>query len=81
VEERLALVGGHLLGVVQQRERPHARTAQRSVVEEHAGDDERSSERPSPGLVRARDIADAEASIEPEETLAGGPSHAAEDSR
>ena len=44
VEQSLALVHRHLLGVVQRRERPDARAAQLLVVEEDARDDERACE-------------------------------------
>ena len=40
LEQLLALLDRDLLRVVQRRERPHARPAQRVVVEEDAGDDE-----------------------------------------
>ena len=40
-EERLPVPGADLLRVVQLRERPNAVVAQRFVVEENAGDDER----------------------------------------
>jgi hypothetical protein len=78
LEERLALVHRHLLGVVQRRQRPHTRTAKPLVVEEHTRDDERSGKRPAAGLVRACDATDAELAVEPEETLAARSSHAAE---
>ena len=81
VEEGLALVVSHLLRVVQRGEAPYAGAAELRVVEQHAGDDERAGERPPSGLVRARDVTDAEAPVEPEKALAGGASHAAEDSR
>ena len=50
-------------------------------VEEHTGDHERPRERPAAGLVGPSHEADTETSIEPEKTLAGGSSHAAEDRR
>ena len=54
---------------------------QRSVVEENSGDDEGAGERPTPRLVGARNEADVELAIEPEEPLAAGSSHAAENGR
>jgi hypothetical protein len=81
VEERLAVGRGDLLRVVQRRQPTHPGAAQQPVVEEDAGDDERPRERASARLVRARDVADAEAPVVSEEPLAGGPSHAAEDRR
>ena len=71
MEERLALVGRHLLRVVQRGEPPDARAAKELVVEQDAGDDERPGERASPGLVRARDEADAETPVVCEKPLAG----------
>ena len=65
----------HLLGVVQPRERPYPSAAQRLVVEEHAGDDERACERAASRLVRARDVADAEAPIVCEKPLAARSRH------
>ena len=76
--QRFTLLDRDLLRVVQGRERPDARAAQRVVVEEDAGDDERPCERPAPRLVRARDEPHAELAIESEEALAAGSSHAAE---
>ena len=76
--QHLALLDRDLLRVVQRGERPDARAAQRVVVEEHAGDDERPRERAASRLVRARDEAHAELAIESEEALAAGSSHAAE---
>src|SRR5262245_40752114 len=81
LEERLALLDRDLLGVVQPCERAHAGTTQRLIVEEHARDDERPGERATARLVRTRDVADAELAVEPEETLAAGPSHAADNTR
>jgi hypothetical protein len=56
-------------------------TPQRLVVEEDAGHDERACERAPSGLVRTRDEAHAEPPIVGKKPLAGGPSHAAEDTR
>jgi hypothetical protein len=81
LEENLAVLSRHLLGVVQCRERSNPRAPQQVVVEEHTGDDERPCERAAAGFVGPCYIADAEAPIEPEETLAGGSSHATENSR
>ncbi len=81
LEQELALLDGDLLRVVQRREGPDARPAQLLVVEEHTSDDERARERPAACLVRSSDEARAELAIEPEETLAGGSSHAAENRR
>ena len=60
-----------LLRVVQQRERTHAVVAQRGVVEEHAGDDERACERSASRLVGARDEPHAEIAVVAKELLAG----------
>ena len=46
--------------------------AESLVVEQNAGDHQRPRERPAPGLVRARDIADTELAIVREKPLAGG---------
>ena len=81
LEQRLTLLDRHLFRVVQRRERPDAWAAELLVVEEHAGDDERACERPATGLVGARDEARVELAVEPEETLAAGSSHAAENRR
>jgi len=78
LEENLAVLSRHLLGVVQCRERSNPRAPQQVVVEEHTGDDERPCERAAAGFVGPRHIADTKTSIEPEETLAGGSSHAAD---
>ena len=81
LEERLALGHRDLLRVVQRRERPDARPAELLVVEEDSGNDERPGERPAARLVGARDEARVELAIEPEEPLAAGSSHAAENRR
>jgi hypothetical protein len=81
LEENLAVLSRHLLGVVQCRQRSNPYAPQQVVVEEHTGDDKRPCERAAAGFVGPRHIADAEASIEPEETLAGGSSHATENRR
>ncbi len=80
LEENLTLRRGDLLGVVQRRERTNTGAAQRLVVEEGAGDDERPGKRSPSGLVCSGDKSNTEPSIEREKTLAGGSSHAAEDS-
>jgi hypothetical protein len=80
LEENLALRWRHLLGVVQRRQWTNTRAAQRLVVEEDSGDDEWAGERSPSGLVRSGDESNTEPPIEREETLAGGSSHAAEDS-
>jgi hypothetical protein len=77
-EELLALVRRHLLRVVQHRERSNARPTEKLVIEQHPGDDERPCERSATGFVGTGHEAHAETSIEPEETLADGSSHAAE---
>jgi hypothetical protein len=59
VEQRLALLVRHLLRVVEPRESANARAAERLVVEEHTGDDQRAGERPATRLVGARDEPDA----------------------
>jgi hypothetical protein len=51
------------------------------VVEKNTGNDERPCERTSARLVGPGHEADAETTIEPEKTLAGGSSHVAEDRR
>jgi len=79
LEQHLALVRQDLLGVVQRRQRANACATQELIVEEHAGDHQRPCERPAAGLVGPGHEADTETSIEREETLAGGSSHAAED--
>ena len=56
-------------------ERTNPCAAQRLVVEKHAGDDERPGERAAARLVRARDVADTEASIVCEKPLAGRSRH------
>jgi hypothetical protein len=78
LEQHLTLLRGHLLRVVQRGERANARTTQQLVVEEHPGHHERPCERSATGLVGPGNEAGTETSIEPEETLAGGSSHAAE---
>ena len=55
-----------LLRVVELAERPYAMIAQALVVEEDGGDDKRAREASSPGLVRARDVTNAEAPVEVE---------------
>ena len=62
-EQRLARRGSELLRVVQQRERPHPVVAQAVVIQQDAGDDERSGEGPSPCLVRSGDETRAEAPV------------------
>ena len=69
-EELLALRGVDLLRVVQERERADGVVAQPLVVEEDARRDERPGQAAPPGLVRARDEADAEAAVEGEELAA-----------
>jgi hypothetical protein len=81
LEERLALGHRYLLRVVQRREAPDPRAAERSIVEEDTGDDERPGKRAPTGLVGTRHEAHIELAIEPEESLAAGSSHAAENRR
>jgi len=78
LEQHFPLVRRNLLRVVQRRERPNARTTQELVVEEHTGDHERPRQRSTAGLVGPGHEADAETSIEREKALAGGSSHATE---
>ena len=68
--------GGDLLRVVQQGQRPNAVTAQRRVVEQDAGNDERAGERSATGLIRTRDEAHTEPPVVREKTLAARTSHA-----
>ena len=76
VVQPLALVGIDLLRVVESRERPDPTVAQRRVVEEDAGDDQRAGERAAPRLVRTCDEARLEAPVEPEQALTRGDRHA-----
>ncbi len=62
-EERLALFGGNLLGVVQPGKRTDPGPVERLVVEEHPGNDERPCEGAATCLVGARDIPDTEAPV------------------
>jgi len=78
LEEHLALVRQDLLRVVQRRERSNARAAQELVVEQHTGDHQRPCERSAASFICPGHEADTETSIEREKTLAGGSSHAAE---
>ncbi len=78
LEKNLAVLSRHLLGVVQCRERSNPRAPQQVVVEEHTGDDERPCERAAAGFVGPSYEANTETSIESEEALAGGSSHAAD---
>ena len=81
LEQSLSLARRDLLGVVQSGQRTDTRPAQAFVVEKNSGNDKRPCERTSTRLIGASNEADAETSIEPEKTLAGGSSHAAEDRR
>jgi hypothetical protein len=54
-EQLLAPGGCQLLGVVEERERPHAMIAQALVVEENARDEKRPRQRAAAGLVGAGD--------------------------
>jgi hypothetical protein len=63
-EELLPPLRGALLRVVEESERADAVIAQRAVVEEDAGDDERACERPASRLVGPGDEPRAKASIE-----------------
>jgi hypothetical protein len=78
LEQHLALVRRDLLRVVQRRQRANARTAEELVVEEHSSGYQGPCERSAAGFICPGYEADAETTIEPEETLAGGSSHAAE---
>ena len=78
LEENFAALWRHLLGVVQCRQRSNPRAPQQVVVEEHTGDDERPCKRPTSGFIGPGYEADTETSIKPEEALAGGSSHAAD---
>jgi len=69
--ELIARGGIDLLGVVEERERPHAVVAETVVVEEDARDDEWAGQRPSPGLVGPGHQANAEPAVVPEQLLAG----------
>lgn len=53
--------------------------AQAGVVEQHAGNDERSCERASAGLVDTGDEARAQPAVETEEPLTGAERHPVED--
>ena len=81
MEEGLAFLGRDLLGVVQPGEWTNPRPAKQLVVEEHAGYDERAGEGASSRLVRARDVANAEAPIMCEKPLATRSRHVAENRR
>jgi hypothetical protein len=63
-EDLLALVGRELLRVVQPGKRANAVIAKPVVVEQDAGDDERSRQAPAPGLVDSRDEAEPELAVE-----------------
>ncbi len=80
VVEPFALGRLDLLGVVQEGKRANAVSAQRPVVEQHAGDDEGAGERAAARLVRARDEADAEPTVVSKQALAGRERHVPEDS-
>ena len=62
-------LGIDLLRVVQQRERANAMVAQRSVVEQHARDDQRPGQRAASCLVSPGDEPCAEAAVEAKESL------------
>jgi hypothetical protein len=53
--------------------------AEGAVVEQDAGDDERSGERTAPGFIRSGNKPHAEAAVEPEELLARSLLHAHDD--
>jgi hypothetical protein len=74
-EEHLAALMRDLLRVVQEGERPDGMVAQPRVVEENAGDDQRTREASASGLVCSGDVSDSELPVEGEE-LAAGPTHA-----
>src|SRR5204862_7789435 len=73
VEELFTLRLGELLRVVEEGERPDFRAAERLVVEQHAGDEERSRERAAAGLVGADDVAGADPPVEAKKLLARPP--------
>jgi len=75
-EELLPPLAGDLLGVVQQRERPHTVVAEAAVVEQDTRDDERPRQRAASRLVGARDEACAEPAVEREQLLADRARHA-----
>ena len=81
LEQGFAALDRDLLRVVQRRERPDARSTQLVVVEEDTCDDERTGERSATCLVGSGHEPRVELSIESEEPLAAGSSHAAENSR
>jgi hypothetical protein len=68
-EELLSVLRRDLLGVVQLRERPNAVVAERVVIEQDAGDDERACEGAAAGFVSPGDEASAEPSVEPQQPL------------
>ena len=75
MEEALALLRLDLLRVVQAGERPDAVPAQRAVVEQDAGDDERPGERPSPASSAPATNRASEAPVEAEQPLSGRERH------
>ena len=81
LEQGFAALDRDLLRVVQRRERPDARSTQLVVVEEDTRNHERAGERSTTGFVGSGNEAGVELPIEPEEPLAAGSSHAAENSR
>jgi len=76
-KELLPLGRGHLLGVVQTRERADAVVPEAGVIEQDAGDDERTGKRAATCFVGAGDVSDAELPVIPKELLAGADSHVA----
>ncbi len=81
VEELLAFFVPYLFGVVQSRQRPNPHTAQILKVEEDPSDHERSGKGAATRLIRACDVADAEAPIVGEKPLTARAGHPAEDRR
>ena len=79
--QRLAVLDGDLFRVVERGKRSDARSPQLVVVEEDTRNHERAGERSTTCLVGSGHEARVELPIEPEETLAAGSSHAAENSR
>ena len=65
--QRLALLGGPLLGVVEVAERAAVAQREPLVVEQDRGGDQRARERAAPGLVGAGDEARAELAVEAEQ--------------
>jgi hypothetical protein len=79
-EELFPVGRGDLLRVVQQPERTDAVIAEAGVVEQHAGDDQRTGQGAPAGLVSTGDVAGAELAVEAKELLSGANGHIAEDS-